>query len=142
MNISCNLGALAKAKWYECLVPFAFGGAITVAAGILAKYFGPVFGGLFLAIPAIFPASATLVGKHETDRKKKAGIATSSRGRQAAALDAAGAALGSVGLAGFALTVRQLLPLCNSALVFLAATAVWLALAILSWRLWKKHLCR
>jgi hypothetical protein len=142
MNISCNLAALAKAKWYECLVPFAFGGAITVAAGILAKYFGPVFGGLFLAIPAIFPASATLVGKHETDRKKKAGIATSSRGRQAAALDAAGAALGSVGLAGFALTVRQLLPLCNSALVFLAATAVWLALAILSWRLWKKHLCR
>jgi hypothetical protein len=142
MNISCNLAALAKAKWYECLVPFAFGGAITVAAGILAKYFGPVFGGLFLAFPAIFPASATLVAKHETERKKKAGIATSSRGRQAAALDAAGAALGSVGLAGFALTVRQLLPLCNSALVFLAATAVWLALAILSWRLWKKHLCR
>jgi len=119
MNISFNLGALAKAKWYECLVPFAFGGAITVAAGILAKYFGPVFGGLFLAIPAIFPASATLVGKHETDRKKKAGVATSSRGRQAAAVDAAGVALGSVGLAGFALTVRQLLPLCNSALVFL-----------------------
>lgn len=105
MNISFNRGALAKTKWYEYLVRFAFGGAITVTAGILAKYFGSAFGGPFLAFPAIFPASATLVAKHETQKKKKAGIATSSRGRQAAALDAAGAALGRVALAGFALTV-------------------------------------
>jgi hypothetical protein len=142
MNVSFNLGALAKTKWYEYLVRFAFGGAITVITGILAKHFGPVFGGLFLAFPAIFPASATLVAKHETEKKKKAGIGTSSRGRQAVALDASGAALGSVGLGGFALTVWKLFPHCNSVLVFLAATAVWLALAILSWRLWKKHLCR
>jgi Protein of unknown function (DUF3147) len=105
MNISFNLAAPAKTKWSEYLVRFAFGGAITVIAGILAKYFGPVFGGLFLAFPAIFPASATLVAKHETEKKKNAGIATTSRGRQAAALDAAGAALGSAGLAAFALTV-------------------------------------
>jgi len=91
MNVS--LGALAKTKWYEYLVRFAFGGAITVTAGILAKHFGPVFGGLFLAFPAIFPASATLVAKHETRKKQNAGIATSSRGRQAAAVDAAGATL-------------------------------------------------
>jgi hypothetical protein len=142
MNVSFNLGALAKTKWYEYLVRFAFGGTITVVAGILAKHFGPVFGGLFLAFPAIFPASATLVAKHETEKKKKAGIATTSRGRQAAALDATGAALGSVGLAGFALTVWQLLPRDNFVVVFLAATAVWLALAILIWHLWKKHLCR
>jgi succinate-acetate transporter protein len=142
MNVSFNLGALAKTKWYEYLVRFAFGGAITVIAGILAKHFGPVFGGLFLAFPAIFPASATLVAKHETEKKQKAGFATSCRGRQAAALDAAGAALGSVGLAGFALTFCKLLPRYNSAFVFLAATAVWLALAILSWRIWNKHLCR
>jgi hypothetical protein len=142
MNISINLGALAKTKWYEYLVRFVFGGAITVIAGILAQHFGPVFGGLFLAFPAIFPASATLVAKHETEKKKKAGITTSSRGRQAAALDAAGTALGSVGLAGFAISVWKLLPRYNSAFVFLAATAVWLTLSILSWLIWKKHLCR
>ena len=142
MHISFNLGALAKTKWYEYLVRFAFGGAITVTAGILAKQFGPVFGGLFLAFPAIFPASATLVAKHETEKKTNAGITASSRGRQAAALDAAGSALGSVGLAGFALTVWKLLPLYNSAFVFLAATAIWLSLAILSWFIWKKHLSR
>jgi hypothetical protein len=78
-----------------------------------------VFGGLFLAFPAIFPASATLVAKHETQKKQNAGIATSSRGRQAAAMDAAGAALGSVGLAAFALTVWKLLLHYNSAFVFL-----------------------
>ncbi len=142
MNVSFNLGALAKTKCYEYLVRFAFGGAVTVIAGILAKHFGPVFGGLFLAFPAIFPASATLVAKHETEKKQKAGIATSSRGRQAAALDAAGAALGSVGLAAFALTIWKLLPRYNSVLVFFAATAAWLALSILSWLIWKKQLCR
>src|SRR4029077_2158697 len=108
MNASFNIGALAKTKWYEYLVRFAFGGAITVIAGTLAKHFGPVLGGLFLAFPAIFPASATLVAKHETEKKQKAGIATSSRGRQAAALDAAGAALGRGGLSGFSFNCSTL----------------------------------
>jgi hypothetical protein len=123
-------------------VRLAFGGAITVTAGILAKHFGPVFGGLFLAFPAIFPASATLVAKHEVEKKKNAGIPNSSRGRQAAAVDAAGVALGSIGLAAFALSVWKLLPHYNPAFVFLAATAVWLALAVLNWLIWKKHICR
>jgi hypothetical protein len=42
----------------------------------------------------------------------------------------------------FALTVWKLLPHYNSAFVFLVAKAVWLALAILTWRIWRKHLCR
>jgi hypothetical protein len=32
--------------------------------GLIAARFGPVVGGLFLAFPAIFPASATLIEKH------------------------------------------------------------------------------
>jgi hypothetical protein len=123
-------------------VRLAFGGAITVTAGILAKHFGPVFGGLFLAFPAIFPASATLVAKQEVEKKKNAGIPNSSRGRQAAAVEAAGVALGSIGLAAFALSAWKLLPHYNPAFVFLAATAVWLALAVLNSLIWKKHICR
>jgi hypothetical protein len=73
MNVSFNLGALATTKWYEYLVRFASGGAITVTAGILAKHFEPVFGGLFLAFPAIFPAGATLVAKHETPEETECG---------------------------------------------------------------------
>jgi hypothetical protein len=38
--------------------------------------------------------------------------------------------------------IWKLLPLCNSPLVFFAATASWLVLSILSWRIWKKQLCR
>jgi hypothetical protein len=138
MNVS--LGALAKTKWYEYLVRFAFGGAITVTARFLAEHFGPVFGGLFLAFPAIFPASATLVAKHETHKKQNAGIATNSRGRQAVAVDAAGAALGSVGLAAFALIVEvpSLLQFCFRVS---CSKAVWLALAILTWRIGRKHRC-
>jgi Protein of unknown function (DUF3147) len=121
MNVAFTLGALTKTKWYEYLVRFAFGGAITLTARFLAEHFGPMFGGLFLAFPAIFPASATLVAKHETHKKQNAGIETNSRGRQAVAVDAAGAPLGSVGLAAFALTVWKFLPYYNSAFVFLAA---------------------
>jgi hypothetical protein len=74
------------------------GGSVTVIAGLLAKEFGPVLGGLFLAFPAIFPASATLIEKHETEKKQKAGIMNSMRDRQAAGVDACGAAMGSIGL--------------------------------------------
>lgn len=84
---------------------FVFGGTVTVLAGIVAKHFGPAIGGLFLAFPAIFPASATLLEKHQREKKKKAGISETSRGGQAAALDAYGAALGSIGLLCFALIV-------------------------------------
>ena len=65
MKISLDLSALGKTKWYEYALRFAFGGAITVAAGLIANKWGPGVGGLFLAFPAIFPASATLVEKHE-----------------------------------------------------------------------------
>jgi len=61
MKVSANFSALKKTKWYEYAVRFLLGGSVTVIAGLLAKYYGPVFGGLFLAFPAIFPASATLV---------------------------------------------------------------------------------
>src|SRR6202163_934628 len=102
MKVSANFSAVKKTKWYEYAVRFVLGGSVTVVAGLLAKYYGPVFGGLFLAFPAIFPASATLVEKHERQKKQRAGIAQTTRGRQAAAPDAAGAVSGSIGLAVFA----------------------------------------
>ena len=63
-------------------------GAITVLTGLVAKKYGPVLGGLFLAFPAIFPASVTLIEKHEREKKKKAGIAKTISGRQTAAQSA------------------------------------------------------
>ncbi|HWO32650.1 MAG TPA: DUF3147 family protein, partial [Candidatus Acidoferrum sp.] len=61
MKVTIDLSTPARTRWHEYAVRFLLGGAITVIAGLLAKRFGPMFGGLFLAFPAIFPASATLV---------------------------------------------------------------------------------
>jgi hypothetical protein len=131
MKVTLDLSTLAGTRWYEYGVRFLFGGAITVIAGLLAKRFGPVFGGLFLAFPAIFPASATLVEKHDRQKKGKAGITNTTRGRQAAALDARGAAKGSLGLACFALLVWKLLPVWNPGVVLSVALSLWLGLSVL-----------
>jgi len=137
MRVSLHLLALGQTKWYEYAVRFIFGGTITVLAGLIAKQYGPTLGGLFLAFPAIFPAGATLVEKHERERKRKAGIRQTKRGRQAAALDAYGAALGSVGLLFFGLVVWQLMPAHNLVLVLATGTMAWTIVSILLWRVRK-----
>jgi hypothetical protein len=139
MSIQVDLRALKMTKWSEYALRFLFGGGITVVTGVLAERYGPEFGGLFLAFPALFVASSTLIEKHERERKEKSGIAKTIRGRQAAALDARGVTMGSIGLIGFALVVWELLPIWNGD-ALLAALVVWLVISILIWRL-RKSLC-
>jgi len=139
MRIKFNLASLKETQLHEYLTRFLLGGAVTVATGLIASHFGPVIGGLFLAFPAIFPAGATLIEKHERDKKRRAGIQHTVRGRLAAALDARGAAMGTIALAAFGLLVWKLLPLRNAAVVLTGATGLWLALAILIWRVRKLH---
>ena len=108
--VEIKLSALKESKPHEYLVRFLFGGAATVLAGLVARRFGPAAGGLFLAFPAIFPASVTLIESHEKERKGELGYNGTNRGRMAASIDAAGATLGSVGLIGFAIVLIWLLP--------------------------------
>ena len=110
MIVHAKFSALGESRWYEYLVRFVLGGLTTVVAGVVADLYGPQMGGLFLAFPAIFCASATLIEKHERQRKKERGVAGQRRGTDAAALDASGAALGGIGLAAFALAVWLLAP--------------------------------
>jgi succinate-acetate transporter protein len=138
MRVHFKISALKATKWYEYALRFLFGGTITVVTGVLANHYGPVFGGLFLAFPAIFPASATLVEKHEREKKQRAGIAKTIRGREAAALDARGAAIGSLGLIGFAFTVWRLAPIWNGPRALFAGSVVWMTVSILIWRL-RRH---
>ena len=111
-------------------------------AGIIAKRFGPEIGGLFLAFPAIFPATATLIEKHEKQKKERAGESGTERGRRAAGVDAAGAAMGSVGLAVFALVVWLRLPASRTSIVLLGATLAWFATSVSLWlvreTLWRR----
>src|SRR5580704_13865837 len=105
MRVKLNLGALKEAKWHEYAIRFLLGGLITVATGLIAKNFGPAVGGLFLAFPAIFPATATLIATHEKERKRRVGLDGTRRGRDAAALESRGTALSTVGLSVFGIIV-------------------------------------
>ena len=137
MIVQFKFSALRQTNWYEYLVRFVLGGAMTVIAGLIAAHFGPVIGGLFLAFPATFPASATLIEKHARERKQKAGLPGTRRGKEAAALDAAGAALGSFGLAAFGLVI-WLMIVASPAWALVLAAAAWLAVAILAWQVQRR----
>jgi hypothetical protein len=134
-----QLSGLKEGRWYEYVVRFALGGASTVLAGVIADAFGPETGGLFLAFPAIFCASASLIEKHERQRKRDKGLQGEVRGRQAAALDADGAGWGSVGLLTFAVVVY----FSATGLPFFAVAAIasfsWAAVVALMWLL-RRHL--
>lgn len=135
-----DLSSFKDAHGYQYAVRFVLGGAVTVCTGLIAAQWGPVIGGLFLSFPAIFPASATLIEKHETQRKQKAGMNSPLRGRKAAALDAAGAVLGGYGLACFGAVAWLLLPAHAAALALSVAGAVWLAISICLWWV-RRHAC-
>jgi hypothetical protein len=112
---------LAETKPWEYAVRFGFGGVVTVATGLIAKQWGPAVGGLFLAFPAILPASLTLVKQHD--------------GRKKAVEDARGARVGSVGLLAFAAIVAVLAPSHHPVVVLGVATIAWVAVAIGLWAL-------
>lgn len=133
MKIEINIAALGRSKWYEYLVRFAFGGLVTALAGVIAKRYGPGVGGLFLAFPAIFPATATLLEKHEKQKKERMGKAGILHAREIAGADAAGAAIGSLGLMVFAVIVWRCLPRGSMAVVLPAATLAWLLVSVTTW---------
>src|SRR4051812_38246636 len=123
--IRFSASALREGRWYEYLIRFALGGAATVFTGLVSSRYGASIGGVCLALPAIFCASATLIEKHEVRRKRQTGLDAGRRGQKAAALDAAGAALGALGMLVFAivfwLTVEN-----SIAIGFIGASLAWL----------------
>jgi Protein of unknown function (DUF3147) len=129
-----KFSALKDSRWYELILRFFLGGVATVVAGVAGQVWGPVVGGLFLAIPAIFFASATLIEKHERERKEKKGLKGGERGKDAATLDAAGAGLGGGGLAAFGAIV-WFLAQENTAEALALAAIVWFAVSAVLWRL-------
>jgi uncharacterized membrane protein (GlpM family) len=138
MRVEANFSALKQTNLREHLVRFVLGGVVTVAAGLIAREWGPVIGGLFLAFPAIFPAGATLIEQHEVKRKREIGRDGRRRGREAAALDALGAALGAIGLAAFAVVLWKFLPGHNSWGALGLAVTAWVVVSGVLWVLRKR----
>lgn len=137
MPVKMSSSALKQTRWYEYGIRFLLGGLATVLAGLVSSRFGVSVGGLFLALPAIFCASATLIESHERRAKERAGLSGRRRGQQAAALDAAGAGLGSIGLAAFA-SVFYVVVSTTAIGAFVAAILAWAAVAVLAWWLRRK----
>jgi Protein of unknown function (DUF3147) len=129
--------SLREGRWYEYLIRFALGGATTVFTGLVSRRYGASIGGLFLTLPAIFCASATLIEKHEIRRTREAGLAGERRGQKAAELVAAGAALGALGMLGFAI-VFSLIVKSSILIAFIGASLAWLVISVAAWYVRRK----
>jgi len=138
--IGLDFRSLRATRWTEYATRFVFGGTVTLLAGLIADKYGPVFGGLFLAFPAIFPATASLVEKHQMEKKRRIGMNGEKRGRLLAGVDAAGTAMGCFGLVAFAATACKVLPFLALWQSLSLATALW---AIVSTGVWviRRKLC-
>jgi hypothetical protein len=132
--IHLRFSSLKESRWYEYLLRFVLGGFATCLAGLVADFGGPALGGLFLAFPAVFLASATLIESHERRRKRQKGLSGDRRGRQAAALDVAGAAFGSIGLVAFAIVAWLAVPVLPFWTVVTSALVAWFAISATAWR--------
>ncbi len=135
MRIHVSLSALRRIKAHEYLTRFLLGGSVSLLSAWLGHRYGTAVGGLFLGFPAIFPAGATLVEKHERQKKRRARIPDTHRGRLAAAIDARGAALGSLGSLAFAAAAWRLLGHVALTTALLSALAIWVVVSIAAWRL-------
>lgn len=102
---------LRKVKPSELLIRFVFGAGVSIVASLTGQLFGPVAGGMFLAFPAILPATLTLLEKKH--------------GTEDAAHDDRGAVLGGAGLVAFALVAAGLFVRSAAVLAIVTATLAW-----------------
>ena len=134
-KIVIDRSSFRETTWQQYSARFLVGGIITAVVGIIGRRFGPGIGGLFLAFPAIFPASATLIEKHELQKKRRAGLNGVARSREVAGVDAAGAAMGSIGLLAFAFTVYKTVTIYPAWLALTAALVIWAVVSLFVWRI-------
>jgi len=107
---------LRAARPRDLLIRFGFGFAVSVIAGAVGLAAGDRAGGLFLAFPAILPASLTLIADKEGD--------------SAATVDAGGALIGAVALVVFAIVAWQSLGRAPLTVAEGAAFAAWLIASV------------
>ena len=110
-----DVSSFRDVKVKEMGARFALGAAVSVVAGVISHLVGARIGGVFLAFPAILPASLTFV-------QDKEGTRTADR-------DALGAVLGGFALIVFAAVGESMFGRDNSAAVLALALTAWLVAA-------------
>ena len=136
MKVHFDISSLKGTTATEYGMRFLFGGLVAVVAGAVASKYGPVVGGLFLAFPAIFPASATLIEKHEQEKQSRDGIDRKEgaiSGAKAAAVDAVGTAIGGIGLMAFGLVVWLTAAHLPAPAVLGLAFVTWAIVSVTGW---------
>jgi len=118
-DISVKPEEVRKSSWKDFAIRIAFGGAVTATAYLIGERFGPAVAGLFLAFPAIMPASVTLVAKHSGEGK---------------AISASlGTLAGTLGLMAFGAVIWLLGQQITAWLVLTLAAATWAIVGLSGW---------
>ena len=133
MRIGINFDSLRETTPLEYAMRFAIGGAVTVVVTLIADRWGPVIGGLMLAYPSIFVPGLTLVEKHKIEREQMQGEHGTLAARGEASVEAAGASLGALGLAAFALVLWKELEPYGMAESLAFATGAWAVVSYAAW---------
>jgi hypothetical protein len=111
-----NPDELGAHRLRDYVIRFCFGAGITLVAGLIGMKFGPRLGGVFLAFPAILPASLTLIEQKE--------------GRERAAIDSLGAVLGAIAMIAFAVIVSLSVVRLGPVVALGIALVIWLMVAV------------
>jgi hypothetical protein len=114
--VHVGFARLREMRPRDLMIRFGFGFAVSVIAGGVTLAVGDRAGGLFLAFPAILPASLTLIAEKEGDSQ--------------AEVDAGGALVGAFALVAFAVVSWQALGRVPLVPAEAAATAAWLAVSV------------
>lgn len=111
-----NFSRLRAIRPRDYLIRFLFGGTISVIAALIAQWTTGQVGGIFTTFPAILLASLTLINQKD--------------GKEASAMDAQGAVLGSIALMLTSILLSCLLGVIAGALALLVGLGTWLVCSI------------
>jgi hypothetical protein len=111
-----DLGAVRGIRPRDLVLRFAFGAAISVVSGLIGVAAGKFAGGVWLAGPAVLPATLTIIEKEE--------------GRKPAVTEVQGSVPGTIALITFAVVAAVCTARLPLAAAMLCALATWVAVAI------------
>lgn len=120
-----DFGQLSQTRWQDLAIRFGFGALVSVAAGVIAMYFGERVGGLLLAFPAILPATLTLIEKEEGEKRSFH--------------DLQGTVAGACGLVAFGVVGATTIGRLATPVALLASLLAWCIVAgilYLAWANW------